>query len=72
MTDTTEYDGIPDDEIWNIDFTDLEFKKEIARGSFGKGTSRFFHYTFHNLDFSLHWSLLGCGYGFIVVLCFCS
>ena len=30
------FDGIPDDDIWNIDFGELEFTKEIARGSFGK------------------------------------
>lgn len=30
------FDGIPDDDIWNIDFAELEFTKEIARGSFGK------------------------------------
>jgi hypothetical protein len=30
------YDGIPDDDIWNIDFSDLNFNDEIARGSFGK------------------------------------
>jgi hypothetical protein len=36
MTEYNYYDGIPDDEIWNIDYKELEFVKEIARGSFGK------------------------------------
>ena len=36
MAQHEEFDGIPDDDIWNIDFTDLEFEKEIAKGSFGK------------------------------------
>lgn len=33
---SAEYEGIPDEDIWSIDFADLEFQKEIARGSFGK------------------------------------
>jgi hypothetical protein len=28
--------GLPDDDIWNIDYSELEFTKELARGSFGK------------------------------------
>lgn len=28
--------GLPDEDIWNIDFSELEFTKELARGSFGK------------------------------------
>eukprot|EP01117_Protostelium_nocturnum_P006397 TRINITY_DN2309_c1_g2_i1.p1 TRINITY_DN2309_c1_g2~~TRINITY_DN2309_c1_g2_i1.p1 ORF type:complete len:729 (-),score=217.35 TRINITY_DN2309_c1_g2_i1:57-2243(-) len=31
-----EFEGIPDDDVWNIDFSDLTFEKQIARGSFGK------------------------------------
>ncbi|PRP87112.1 hypothetical protein PROFUN_01374 [Planoprotostelium fungivorum] len=33
---SSEFEGIPDDDVWNIDFTDLVFEKQIARGSFGK------------------------------------
>jgi len=33
---TSEFEGIPDDDVWNIDFADLIFEKQIARGSFGK------------------------------------
>ena len=33
---SNDFDGIPDDDIWNIEFSDLEFTNEIARGSFGK------------------------------------
>ncbi len=36
MASSPEYEGIPDDDIWNIDYNELEFTKEIARGSFGK------------------------------------
>eukprot|EP01119_Soliformovum_irregulare_P022604 TRINITY_DN7782_c0_g1_i1.p1 TRINITY_DN7782_c0_g1~~TRINITY_DN7782_c0_g1_i1.p1 ORF type:complete len:743 (+),score=206.41 TRINITY_DN7782_c0_g1_i1:36-2264(+) len=32
----TDYDGLPDETIWSIQFNDLEFTQEIARGSFGK------------------------------------
>jgi hypothetical protein len=33
----SEYEGIPDDDIWNIQYEDMEIKEEIAGGSFGKG-----------------------------------
>ena len=33
---SNEYEGIPDDDIWNIKYDELEFQQEIAGGSFGK------------------------------------
>jgi len=30
------YEGIPDDDIWNINYSDMNIGEELAKGSFGK------------------------------------